>query len=56
MKNDAYDAVLLSVENFHYDKGVLYPPSFPPPLSVLFDNIPGFDESINHILLSNLNG
>jgi hypothetical protein len=33
MKNDASDAVLLPIENFHHDKGVLYPPPLPPPLS-----------------------
>jgi hypothetical protein len=34
MKNDVYDVVLLSMENFHHDKGVLHPPPLPPPLSI----------------------
>ena len=33
MKNNVSDVVLLPIENFHHDKGVLYPPPLPPPLS-----------------------
>ena len=34
MKNDVSDVVLLPIENFHHDKGVLYSPPLPPPLSI----------------------
>jgi hypothetical protein len=46
------DAGFLLIKKFYHDKGTLFPCIHP--FIHFFDNITSFDESINHILLSNL--